>query len=108
MGEEEKKAQIATLEKTLADSASFKKNIATPVFNSLDQNKTGELGEDEIGAFLIGMCGDMGIETPTKGVIQETFKFLDKDANGKIDLDEFGDFLMFILQKQLDGLKGAA
>jgi Ca2+-binding EF-hand superfamily protein len=85
----------------LEDPSTFN-YVVGEVFPAIDKDRSGNLGVDELKAFVVKVCQDMGMKTqPDSTAINEVFKDLDEDNSDSVSQEEFGRFLrrLFITQK---------
>jgi len=89
------------LKKILKDDKKFNE-IAKIAFDSVDEDKSGEIDSKELEKLMIQMAEDMGTAMPTKEEVLEVFNSIDQDGSGKIDADEFKQLIKEVLEEFLN------
>lgn len=75
--------------------------ITLAAFNSADTDGSGRIDKSELGASMVNLAAEQGLNQPTPDEIEEAIKELDLDKSGTINLTEFGAFIQQVLEEMV-------
>ena len=78
------------------------KVISDIAFDSLDDDGSGQLDEEEIATIMKEVANQMGVTPPTDEDLKTILWQLDEDFDGQVSKDEFNKLVMLVIGKLLE------
>ena len=85
-----------------AEVKSHLKVVSDLAFDAVDDDKSGQLDQDEIGAIMATVAAKMGVTAPTKQDLGIILQELDDDFDGLVSKDEFLSLIMLVTEKMIE------
>jgi len=84
--------------KDILDNESKFNQVAKTAFDSVDQDKSGQIDSKELMVVMKQVCLDCGAEAPKEQDVMDVLNHLDSDKSGKLDLGEFKVLIRDVLE----------
>lgn len=90
--------------KSILKSDKMFTQVAKVAFDSVDDDRSGQIDAQELEKVMSQIASDMGAEPPSKEDVAEVLETLDTDKSGKISFGEFKvlikDVLLCMLEEE--------
>ena len=94
--------QEETIEDVIQDKEKIEK-IAKTLFKQVDKSGTGEIGKEDLKAFMMKVSQQIGYALPTDKQVECKLKKLDLNKDGTLNFNEFKPYFIKVI-KRLDNL----